>query len=161
MRALSRPAIDELRYEEGVVRFWRPAPDVVASIVVGHMSQAAAQRIIYWLDVVLLNHQQVRQWHNWHEMRSFDVAAQRDLTVWHVKNRHAVRDLNIICQSQLVLMGVRVANVALGGLIQVYREPRMFEDALDVSLLPPSTLDAITQTPEITDRSGRGSTPHK
>jgi hypothetical protein len=143
MRALSKPAIEELRDERGAIRFWRPAHDVLVSIVVGHLSHKAGLRIIYWLDTILINDTQVRQWHNWHEMKSFDVASQRDLTAWHVKNRKAVRDLNIICQSQLVLMGVRVANVALGGLIQVYKEPRMFEDALDVSLLPPSELDAL------------------
>ena len=145
MRALSKPAIEELRDDRGAIRFWRPAEDVLVSIVVGHLSHKAALRITYWLDTILINSDRVRQWHNWHEMRSFDVASQRDLTAWHVRHRKQVRDLNIICQSQLVLMGVRVANVALGGLIQVYQEPRMFEDALDVSLLPPSELDAITQ----------------
>lgn len=152
MRALSKPAIDELRDQRGVIRFWRPAPDVLVSIVVGHLSHAAALRMVYWLDLLLGDHAQVHQWHNWHEMKSFDVASQRDLTIWHVKNRKAVRDLNIICHSQLVLMGVRVANVALGGLIQVYQEPGMFEDALDVSLLPPNKLDEITRRNELGSR---------
>lgn len=135
MKILNKAPAHEVRDSRGVTRIYRPQPDVLVSVVAGHFAHAGALRIIQTLDLIGLEHTQLRQWHHWYDMSSFDITSQRDLTTWHVRHRKLIHELNIVCRSQLVLMGVRVANVALGGLIQVYQDPAMFEAAIDRELL--------------------------
>jgi hypothetical protein len=64
------------------------------------------------------------------ELLSYDSAARVSVTDWLLTNRARIVSIHVLTRSKLVGMGVAVANLALGGMMVVHREPAPFNVAL-------------------------------
>jgi hypothetical protein len=64
------------------------------------------------------------------ELAGYDSALRVELTNWHLRDRENLRSLHTVTRSKIVKMGVTVANVALGVIVQ-HDDRRSFEDALE------------------------------
>ena len=51
-------------------------------------------------------------------MPNYDSELRTEWTRWLLRNRARLEDIQIVAGSKIVAMGVSVANVALGGIIQ-------------------------------------------
>jgi hypothetical protein len=74
--------------------------------------------------------------HDWLDMTGYDSASRIDLTSWVLKNRAKSR-LCIGLRSKLVAMGVSVANLALGNMIETFSSSAQLEAALAEALRKP------------------------
>jgi hypothetical protein len=108
--------------------FWTPAEGVLVSRAIGYLHHEFAQTLLGMLVPMLYGGPPIEQFHDWNGIQGFDIRCQADLTAWHVMHRSKVERLEILCQSNLVRMGVRVANLALRGLIHVHDDPVVFAE---------------------------------
>ena len=129
LRASLARDVQSLRGARGHLSVWRVAPGVYASEVTGHLDVQLAQRIIDFAEP-LYALGSVAGFHDWFEMTGYDSQSRIVLTRWVLSHRAQSR-LFIGVRSKLVAMGVSVANLALGNLIEVHASMAPLECALE------------------------------
>lgn len=95
----------------------------------GMMTRDMAQLIIERAEPLYARGGRIHGFHNWLAMDNYESVCRVDLTAWVLGHRQQ-STLHIGLRSRMVAMGVAVANLALGSLIQVYNEPKQIETAL-------------------------------
>jgi hypothetical protein len=63
-------------------------------------------------------------------MRTYDAAFRAALTSWVADHRDAIAEFHVGLDSKIVAMGVAVANLALGGLVQAHTDRAVFSELL-------------------------------
>jgi hypothetical protein len=117
----------------GAIFYWELAPRVYVTEVRGLMTQPMSQLIMKQAEPLYAIGSKVHGFHNWFAMDNYDSVCRVELTSWVLRHR-AQTGLHIGLRSRMVAMGVAVANLALGSLIQVHNEPRALEEALEALL---------------------------
>lgn len=95
----------------------------------GFMTRDMAQLIIDCAEPLYARPGRVHGFHNWLAMDNYESVCRVELTAWVLSHREQ-STLHIGLRSRMVAMGVAVANLALGSLIQVHNEPKQLEAAL-------------------------------
>lgn len=121
--------VRELRSEEGSIVFWKITSTVYATAVEGYLSRDMARLIIREAGP-MYRAGAVAGFHDWFQMTGYDSGSRIDLTNWVMGHRTESR-LFIGTRSKLVAMGVSVANLALGNMIESHSSPATLEAALD------------------------------
>jgi hypothetical protein len=67
---------------------------------------------------------------DWQHVTGYDSAVRQQITDWAQADKTRILETHILVRSDLVAMGVAVANLALGGHIRAYTRRDEFEDAL-------------------------------
>lgn len=130
-KSLAFDRAEEHKSLEGVhgrIFVWRLSPRIYASQVEGYLDRNMAQLII---DIAepLYGKGMVSGFHTWFGMTGYATASRLDLTSW-VKAHRSESRLFIGLQSRLVAMGVSVANLALGNMIETFSSAASLEAAL-------------------------------
>lgn len=130
---IAPPHAQRIESARGSIGYWELRRDVYATEVRGYMTRDMAALIIARVDALYALGGKVYGFHNWFAMDNYESSCRVDLTAWVLHNR-AQSVLHIGVASRLVAMGVAVANVALGRLIEVHTRPASLEAALGASL---------------------------
>ncbi len=77
-------------------------------------------------DAVLGGAGGVAMFYDFWEMPTYDSELRTEWTGWLVRHRAKLTALHVLARSKLVLMGVSVANLALGGLARTHEAPATF-----------------------------------
>jgi hypothetical protein len=117
----------------GTLTFWQLAPHIYATEVRGFMTQEMSNLIIERAEPLYVPGKKLHGFHNWLEMTNYDSACRVELTAWVMRHR-AQSALHIGLRSRMVAMGVAVANLALGSLIQIYASADEMETAVQAAL---------------------------
>jgi hypothetical protein len=117
----------------GTLIFWQLAPHIYATEVRGFMTQEMSNLIIERADPLYVPGKKLHGFHNWLEMTNYDSACRVELTAWVMRHR-AQSALHIGLRSRMVAMGVAVANLALGSLIQIYASEDEMETAVQAAM---------------------------
>jgi hypothetical protein len=125
-----------IQIECGSIAYWELAPRLYMTEVRGLMTQKMAHLIIDHAEPLYARPGRIHGFHNWLAMDNYESMCRVELTSWVLSHRE-YSTLHIGLRSRMVAMGVAVANLALGSLIQVYNEP----EALEAVLL--STLESM------------------
>lgn len=64
--------------------------------------------------------------HDWSKLQSYTSSARTRLTEWMMQHRHGFAAVHILVSSNLVAMGVNVANLALGGFLHAGTDAAAF-----------------------------------
>jgi hypothetical protein len=67
-------------------------------------------------------------------MTNYDTGLRTDLTAGFLPDRARIAAFHVLLRSKIVAMGVSVANLALGGFVDIYDDPPRFKTALDAAL---------------------------
>jgi hypothetical protein len=113
---------------DGAFALWSPGGGIVATRISGYMHHDFAEVLIAELERSLGRGLRLSQFHDWFEVERFDIRCQADLTSFHARHRAKLERLDILCTSNLVRMGVAVANVPLRGLIALHSSRLVFEN---------------------------------
>jgi hypothetical protein len=130
-KALAFDKAEEHKRLDGVhgrIFVWRLSSRIYASQVEGYLDRNMAQLIID-IGEPLYGKGVVSGFHTWFGMTGYATASRLDLTGW-VKRHRSESRLFIGLQSRLVAMGVSVANLALGSMIQTFSSAASLEAAL-------------------------------
>lgn len=80
----------------------------------------------------------IRLFFEFWDMPTYDSQMRTEWTGWLLRHRSRLESLHVLARSKLVLMGVSVANLALGGIVKTHETTATFERALHTSGFPPS-----------------------
>ena len=64
--------------------------------------------------------------HDWSGLQRYSSTARAKLTDWMLANRHGFATVHILVSSNIVAMGVNVANLALGGFLHAGTDASAF-----------------------------------
>lgn len=67
-------------------------------------------------------------------MTNYDTGLRTELTAGFLPDRPRIAAFHVLLRSKIVAMGVTVANLALGGFVDIYDDQPRFKAALDASL---------------------------
>ena len=138
MLLLEPPKSGDLSWStpRGEIRCWALTPDVLALRLSGHLEKDVVPRFRADFD---------KTWSgalrglcvDLGEMTGYDSAFRQGMTEWArqmINERNAV--LHVYMKSKIVQMGVAVANLALGGVLQVHPSKAALERAAQQLIKP-------------------------
>jgi hypothetical protein len=114
---------------KGTLRIWQPTRGILLTQVTGSFEAALVTPFITTFTVALRTKTTHHAFHDWSDMTGYDVDARVALTQWTLQNRGAFASVHFLIASNLVRLGVQVANIALGGFMTAHAERVPFEHA--------------------------------
>lgn len=93
---------------------------IVEMIVIGHGHVEFARPCVRRLEEARRKNDRLTILADFWTMPGYDSGFRLELTEWVAKHRPQMEPLHLVTRSQLVSMGAAVANIALGGLIQIH-----------------------------------------
>jgi len=117
-----RTAIRTLRHESdaGMLEAWEAVPQLFVCRVEGRMETGHADTWVQMADLILGRGQPIIGVFDWLRMEAYESQARKRLTAWGLRHRPNIHEVHIAHSSPLVRMGVSVANIVLGGLIEAH-----------------------------------------
>jgi hypothetical protein len=134
-RRLLEPPLGAARVTDGrgTLTFWQLSPHIYATEMRGFMTPEMSALIIERAEPLYTATGKLHGFHNWLEMSNYESSCRVDLTAWVMRHR-SQSVLHIGVRSRMVAMGVSVANLALGSLIEVYSTADALEAAMQAAL---------------------------
>jgi hypothetical protein len=71
------------------------------------------------------------------KMQNYDTELRATLTDWCLRHRKSISAMHLYARSKVVMMGARVANLVLGGLMQIHGERTSFDPVVREGGLAP------------------------
>lgn len=114
---------------KGTLRVWSIAPAIFVTRTVGFVEESHADLFeSYGLQCIQQNGgRKIRAFHDWLDMTGYDSKCRTRLTAWSRRHLGDFEEVHMAVRSKIVAMGVQLANLALGGIIQVYSERTRLE----------------------------------
>ncbi len=116
----------------GALRAWVLAPDVYATQGSGHMRDDHFEFIrAYGEERIKRCGGKLYVFHDWMEMSGFDSSSRVKLTTWSVAHRSFFQEAHLAVRSRIIVLGVQVANLAVGGFMRAHSGTASLEIELD------------------------------
>lgn len=114
-------SLDAVEVDDGVGRIVVACsrPGVQVATVWGHLTPALSRAITTHASAQLKTTPYLVAFHNWREMTGYESSCRGQLTQWAMRHKHDTK-LHLVFGSPLVAMGVTVANLALGNVLNVH-----------------------------------------
>jgi len=123
-------AMEERRFDRGMLVWQEPAPGVLVLRYEGHLVVEAAKQILTARAQAVRNARgPVQEFHDWWDMPSYDSGSRTLLTEHTIQDRARLAGVHLLVSSKIVRMGVTVASIPLGGLLVPYEARSLFEHA--------------------------------
>lgn len=116
-------------HSTGSLRIHRLGPRSSHFILVGHLEDTLTTAIIAEGERLSATGHGIA-FHDWSGLKTYSSEARRRNTDWALAHRHNFALLSILVSSNIVAMGVNVANLALGGFIRASTDAEAFAKAL-------------------------------
>lgn len=114
----------------GELRIRRPSRSVLLFIEKGHLDSDFAPKISRACDDAIVGNNRIEIFVDCEFLDGYDPPIRTESTAWLNKHRTSVVKQHMLVRSRLTRMGLAVASLALGGLIDGYSERAPFERAL-------------------------------
>lgn len=102
-----------LERPRGVFRFYRPAPGVVLTHIVGHVDEEAGHCFARNSSAAVAGGVRHRFFHDWEQLTTYEPSARQVLMRWAFANVGSVVDVHALLRSKLLAMGWAAASLAL------------------------------------------------
>jgi hypothetical protein len=115
----------------GELRLWKPAPHVLVLKFRGSLFEAEFARVaVTVINEFVTGHPgKVDIFHDWQEMKLYTTEARTELTNLGLRLAVRLESLNVLFSSNVVEMGVTMANITLRG-IRMFTLREEFERAV-------------------------------
>lgn len=121
---------DELVGSAGKVSVTSVSPGIVVLRMSGNVTKELVPPMVALVGKTFAAHPHpTTYFYDLWGMTAYASEVRVELTRWHLARRDKLKTLHAVAQSRLVRMGVSVANVALGNIVQ-HDDPATFEAAL-------------------------------
>lgn len=131
------PGIPEsYRSRQGTLCLWRPARGVLLTRVVGVLRTDAAAAIETAVLKTASEERRIISFHDWEEMTNYDSESRVRLTAVAESVQKVCTGIHFLVRSPIVALGVRTANLMLGGRCTLHPSRAGFERALRRALEP-------------------------
>jgi hypothetical protein len=131
----TRPGVKKLQARRGELWIWREAPRVFVFKYTGHLTvemvpfvretvgtlpPAGGGKVDMFVDLM--------------DVSGYDTDYRVAITEWGKDTTPHVGTFALLLRSKLIAMGVAVSNLAVGGVMRPYTDPKAFDDALKKSV---------------------------
>lgn len=123
-----------LETKTGRLRLANPARGVFLSEATGRLGLEAAHAYTVYADEVATQRDGGIGLHDWWEMAGYDPGVRQHVVGWSLRIISEWTQIHVALRSQVVKMGVTLANVALGGKVNIYTDRSKFEAARRAAL---------------------------
>jgi hypothetical protein len=113
----------------GTLTIWPAPPGVLRTTFAGVMDSELMDALLVLGEEILGEHSGLHVFHDWSGMTGYDSQARIAITNWGLARLKQMRSVHVLHGSKLVAMGVAVANVALGGIVNVHQNRGSFDRA--------------------------------
>jgi hypothetical protein len=111
------------------MRLENPATAVIHTRVGGHADLECVKEFWDYFEKVAATQSPIENFHDWADVEGYDPEVRQRYMQWSRTHRAEIHGAHILVRSRLVVMGVTVANLALGYLT-AYNDRARFERAL-------------------------------
>jgi hypothetical protein len=118
----------------GRLALWVVPPGFLVFQLVGHGEKSFTGPIVSGFERALGQAALVQMFVDAELMSTYDTALRTEVTAAFLPKRQRIGSLHIVVRSKIVAMGVSVANLALGGLMTIYKDVGSFQTALSSSI---------------------------
>jgi len=117
------------RTARGVLTLWWPTESVLAGVMEGHMTPEHSSFLIEFAERRRGAVSTLWCYLDWLDMTGYESRCRSDLTTYTLGNRSWLH-LHLAAKHPLVVMGITVANLALGDHITLLRKREKLQAAL-------------------------------
>lgn len=110
----------ELEFAHGSLHCRTVEPWLLEYRFTGYLEAAAASKIVELRERALATTASIYELHDWWAMAGYESESRRILTEHSLAMRARIPELHILVQSKMVHMGVSVAKIALGNVLNSY-----------------------------------------
>jgi hypothetical protein len=121
------------RTARGCMGLWVPGPSLLVVSFVGHGEAGFVQPLLTAYHG-LAKADRAHLFFDAESLSNYDSALRTELTAAFFPDRANLGSLHVLVKSRLVVMGVSVANLALGGIVTSTSERASFKAKLDACL---------------------------
>lgn len=124
-------ALDDrvIETELGRLRLANPARGVFLSEAAGRLGVEAAHAYTDYADEIATQYAGGIGVHDWWTMAGYDPGVRQHVVGWSMRVISDWVQIHVALRSQIVKMGVTLANVALGGKVAIYTDRNKFAAA--------------------------------
>lgn len=132
-RRLKRSFVDG----EGAAKVERLTPTVVRVVLAGRLGSPAGDHVAARIDEEMKGRTGQRLFWDLEHVEWYDSAVRVEATKALLRNRARFVELHAYATSKLVAMGVSVANMALGGIVQMHKTRLSFDGRMRQAMTVP------------------------
>jgi len=115
----------------GTLRTYRISSTVYVTRATGHMRGVHGDLFLAYAERMIGGTAaKVFVFHDWLDMTGYEASTRHRITAWATRHIDRFAAIHVALRSKLVAMGVHVANLALGGVVQVHGDLASLEEAL-------------------------------
>lgn len=118
------------RSRQGTLYLWRPARGLLVTCVVGALRTDAAAAIETAMLKSASDERSNLSFHDWEQMTDYDSESRVRLTAAAQSTLKRCAGIHFLVRSPIVALGVRTANLLLGGRCTLHPSRAEFERAL-------------------------------
>jgi hypothetical protein len=101
--------------------------EVLTARITGHGDRLLIPHIVARMETVVRQAERIRALYDVWDMASYDSELRTELTRWFLEHRSHLDAIEVVARSKIVLMGISVANLALGGIVRTYDSHESFQ----------------------------------
>ena len=131
----SSPEEQAWKSERGELRIRRPTPLVVVFIERGFLESAFAANITAAMNEAVRGGAKPHFFVDGEHLDGYDPEIRTQASGWLGNNREKIVVQHMLVKSRLAKMGLAVASLMLGGVIQGHHERKSFDEALQAAIL--------------------------
>jgi hypothetical protein len=118
-----------VRTARGVLTLWLPTESVLVGVMDGHMTPEQSDFMIAFIERQRGAVPTLWCYHDWLDMTGYESRCRSDLTTYMLRNRSWLH-MHLAAKHPLVVMGITVANLALGEHMKLLRKREELQAAL-------------------------------
>ncbi len=118
LRHRQEGAVDIWESQRGSFRIWRIAPTVLTSRFQGYLDIELARAFVDYLTSVIGNEGRYTALHDWSALDGYASESRKLITDFTNSNKKRFDRIVIYTESRLVRMGIAVANLVLGSIVE-------------------------------------------
>lgn len=108
---------------------WYPAPEFVCTRIEGRFHLIFADALMLRFDKMVRSNLRPVICHDWGDVTSYDVKVQASFTKWALEKNGVLDSVHIFAKSPMLRLGIKVSNVAVGGIMSVYSSRESLQQA--------------------------------
>jgi len=139
------------------VAIWSPVPTLLVVRLVGHGESQFARPILEAFDK-LERGSPAHLFFDAEELDDYESSLRVELTAALFPERERLASLHVLVRSKLVAMGVSVANLTLGGIVNSTSDRKRFKARLDACLFSLRVVGFSSSVIDVHGASKSGST---
>jgi len=110
---VERSRVLDVTEPNGRFEVFLPGPSLHVTRATGYLSLAMARRWMELIEPVFEKSSPLANHHHWLRATGYETSARRLMTRWAIRRASDCKEIQFLCQSKILAMGLATVNLAL------------------------------------------------